>query len=472
MSALDLLVVSATGKPKRELSSGLTIDFTGVRIGADLLPITEVDATTFGFGGKKLGNIADPTSATHAATKQYVDSVRVNARVIGNVKAASTANISLPTAGAQSVDGVALVVGEDVLLKNQTDPKENGVYTVNAGTWTRTTQLDNSPLGEIYNSVLVPRVLAGTVNAGKAFVISSIGTGAEGLHTVGTDNITFSEFTPGSTLTAGAGLVQNGLAFDVVAGDDSLTVNANDVVVKKDPAGAIGLTVSGLKVNVDGVTVEIATNAIQVKDAGISAAKLATNSVSTVKIVDGNVTEAKLATDSVSTVKIQNAAVTADKIAATVAGNGLTGGAGAALAVGAGEGVKVGADSVSADYAKDYINDNAGAITQGKVVYTKTNGNVDLANAGLAGLDDAELGVVEDASIASTATGKIVVKRGAIVSGFTGLVIGKKYYVSKTNGSVALYSGISWATNDVVYSVGRAYSATQIIFDPAFEFIY
>lgn len=56
---------------------------------------------------------------------------------------------------------------------------------------------------------------------------------------------------------------------------------------------------------------------------------------------------ADIATGGVGTTDIADAAVTADKIAAAVAGNGLTGGAGSALAVGAGNGITVAADSVT-----------------------------------------------------------------------------------------------------------------------------
>ena len=52
-----------------------------------------------------------------------------------SVKAASTANLTL--SGTQTVDTIALVAGDQVLVKNQTAPAENGVYTVAAGAWTR-----------------------------------------------------------------------------------------------------------------------------------------------------------------------------------------------------------------------------------------------------------------------------------------------------------------------------------------------
>jgi hypothetical protein len=115
-------------------------------------------------------------------------------------------------------------------------------------------------------------------------------------------------------------------------------------------------------------------------------ATIATDAVTTTKIADGNVTLAKLASASVDenklttsvagagltggggtalavnvdnstveinsdTVRIKDAGVTEAKLAASVAGDGLTGGAGSPLAVGAGTGISVAANAVSVDYA-------------------------------------------------------------------------------------------------------------------------
>ncbi|MFM9328726.1 hypothetical protein [Paenibacillus mesotrionivorans] len=55
--------------------------------------------------------------------------------VSGDVRAATTGNIVL--SGAQTIDGIALSAGNRVLVKNQTAGKENGIYTVATGPWTR-----------------------------------------------------------------------------------------------------------------------------------------------------------------------------------------------------------------------------------------------------------------------------------------------------------------------------------------------
>lgn len=58
------------------------------------------------------------------------------------VVVATTGNITL--SGEQTVDGVAVVTDDRVLVKNQTDGTENGIYIVNSSSWTRAPDWDGS----------------------------------------------------------------------------------------------------------------------------------------------------------------------------------------------------------------------------------------------------------------------------------------------------------------------------------------
>lgn len=79
------------------------------------------------------------------------------------VKAATTANITL--SAPQTIDGIVLVAGDRVLVKNQTAGAENGIYKVQAAAWTRTTDADS--ITDIANAI-VP-VDSGTANGGLIF---------------------------------------------------------------------------------------------------------------------------------------------------------------------------------------------------------------------------------------------------------------------------------------------------------------
>lgn len=138
----------------------------------------------------------------------------------------------------------------------------------------------------------------------------------------------------------------------------------------------------------------------------------------------------------------------------------------------ASNGIKLVGRDIRRDDAKTLVNDNASAITVRKIVYIKADGDVDLAAADVANLSDFALGVVEDASIAAAASGKIVVRPGAIIGGFSGLTPGLEYYVDKAApGSMVDLASLTLASGDTLYFVGRAISATELCFDPRYEYV-
>ncbi|WP_193407015.1 phage tail protein, partial [Pseudomonas citronellolis] len=80
------------------------------------------------------------------ATREYVDSAIVSAMnkldQKQSVRAATTANITL--SGLQTLDGVALAAGDRVLVKNQTNAPDNGIYLAASGAWKRAGDADAS----------------------------------------------------------------------------------------------------------------------------------------------------------------------------------------------------------------------------------------------------------------------------------------------------------------------------------------
>jgi len=111
---------------------------------------TALDAKLSLSGGTMTGALTlsgAPTQDAHAATKAYVDNVTAGINFHQPVRVATTGNITL--SGTQTIDGVSVVAGDRVLVKDQTDQKTNGIYVVASGSWTRATDADNTPSGEL-----------------------------------------------------------------------------------------------------------------------------------------------------------------------------------------------------------------------------------------------------------------------------------------------------------------------------------
>jgi len=446
---------------------------------ADNLRVLKAGDTLTGsltFTSGTVTGLPAPSAASDAVPKSYADAIMVAARIQENVRVATTgANINLASAPT-TIDGVTLAAGDRVLVKDQTSSLANGIYDFNgaAAAMTRDASLNNTPGNDIYNGVLVPQVESGTVNAGKAFVISSVGTGTGGAHVIGTDNINWTQFATPANYTAGAGIWFNGSA--VTANPDGVTLDAsgataNGSATLEVKTGGIGTTqLADLSVTTAKIAAQAVTSAQlgAVTGAGLSGGA---GSVITVN-VDGVTLDTAGAGSSlevkalgVGTAQLAAQAVTAAKLGA-VAGSGLTGGLGANIAVSGGDGITVSA-SVAVNYSETLTNDNAGSVTAGQLVYLKSNGHVDLATAVVAG-PDTQLMVVLSGTVATTASGSFYARPGARMTGFTSLTPGKKVYAHNSTAGSYTQDDTTIASGNYVHSIGRAISATDVIYNPQF----
>lgn len=154
-------------------------------------------------------NVASPSSSTDAANKQYVDDKVNGLSWKDEVKAATTTNGALATAYAagQVIDGVTLVAGDRILIKDQTTQTENGIYVVAAsGAPTRATDADTT--AELNNATV--KVTSGTTNANATLTQTTQNP------VVGTSNIVFVTGGGGTTYTAdGTSLTLTGTTFSI-----------------------------------------------------------------------------------------------------------------------------------------------------------------------------------------------------------------------------------------------------------------
>lgn len=214
---------------------------------------------------QKIVNLADPSSAQDAATKIYVDNVARGLSWKDAVRVATTTNGTLATAyvNGQTVDGVALVTGDRILLKNQTTGADNGIYVVQ-GSGAPVRAVDADGVGDLKPGSAVS-VAEGTANADTVWHITS-----DAAITIGTTSQTWSQLGGGSSNTAGDGIAIVGGAVSVVPKTDGgLVVDGAGVSV--DPS----LVARKYSANIgDGTSTSIAvTHGLGTKDIAVSLRK-------------------------------------------------------------------------------------------------------------------------------------------------------------------------------------------------------
>jgi len=199
----------------------------------------DLDAKLDKSGGTMTGNLilnADPTTALGAATKEYVDTIAaagihyhdpVRVEQEGNLTATydnGTAGVgaTLTNSGSQAalvIDGVTMVLNDRVLVYEQTNAYENGIYTVtNVGSastnWVLTRATDADSYGASDPDALGQGdaffVQEGNVGAGELYVMNT-----EGSITFGTTGITFTQIQSTAVYSAGTDLTLSGTTFNV-----------------------------------------------------------------------------------------------------------------------------------------------------------------------------------------------------------------------------------------------------------------
>jgi hypothetical protein len=359
--------------------------------------------------------------ARYTAATQYADSVAQGLDVKDSTKVATTASFTMAstasattlvladgeggfdaTANTFTIDTISLSQGDRVLVKNGVNSNGAGVHNKWNGIYT---------VGALTNATLTLSRSDDSDQGdltGGAFVFVEQGSAnadngfvctVDGTPTIGTTAITFAQFSGAGSVNAGAGLSKTGNQLDV---------------------------------EVDGTTIEVNADALRIVGLGVNTAQIA------------------------------NAAVTSDKLAAAIAGVGISGGAGTALALDLNEltdaAISLAADSIvfidadgnasRKESAADFATALAGAgvsATNGQLTAARLTDTNQFETASATSSDGDASGI----SIDSTPDGMVQVFVNGLMAELKGDKTGECYFSNDGGSTARTIANI--ATNDTLH---------------------
>ena len=203
----------------------LTLSATGSNQDVDLKP---TGTGVVDVWGARISNVATPTQATDAATKDYVDSVAQGLHVHDSCYVATTGTLATASGGTVTynngssgvgatltttgtyllIDGANVqTAGTRILVKNESNGAWNGIYTYTSSTvLTRATDYDTTAEAAGGDFLFVT---SGSTQADTGWVQTTDNP------TIGTTAIVFTQFSGAGTYSAGTGLTLTGTQFNL-----------------------------------------------------------------------------------------------------------------------------------------------------------------------------------------------------------------------------------------------------------------
>ena len=177
------------------------------------------------LNSQTITNLSDPVNTQDAATKGFVEATSQGLDVKDSVKVATTGNITISTAlnSGDSIDGITLADNDRVLVKDQSTASQNGIYIVGSSPSRSSDLASGADAAGMFTFVE-----QGTVNADNGFVCTS----NKGSAVVGTNNLTFAQFSGAGQITPGDGLDKSGntLSVDLKA-NGGLVIESTEIAV-------------------------------------------------------------------------------------------------------------------------------------------------------------------------------------------------------------------------------------------------
>jgi len=246
-------------------SNGITKTGLTFELGGTLNKNTTIDSNTFNlnFSGTNGIKYSADYSASYTdrtlVDKGYLDSTIAGAieglNVKQAVRVASTSGLTL--SGLQTIDGVTVIVGDRVLVKNQTLGEQNGIYIASSSGWVRSVDFDALPSdSEILNAFFF--VSEGTTNADTGWVLTN-----NPPIIINTTPLVFAQFSSAGVIQAGTGLTKVGNNLNVNVGN-GVEIVGNNISVNLHSSSGLTFDSTDLTINA-AHSATVATNGSFVK---------------------------------------------------------------------------------------------------------------------------------------------------------------------------------------------------------------
>jgi hypothetical protein len=375
-----------------------------------------------------------------SATKGYVDSLAQGLNAKQAAKVGSTSQITL--SGLPSLGGYQVVAGDRVAAMGQSNPVENGIWIAASGAWSRAADMaagSNADANYFF-------VMQGSL-ANYSYVCTNASADI-----VGTDALTFVQFSAAGVYSFGDGLQNNSNTISV-KGSDGISVGASGVAVNASSSGGLStsggsLAVklpanSGLASDINGLAVSLASPSGLSKTGGLQIVpKNATLAVdSTGLYVQGVPAQFTIGATATSS------NVTADNMSALVAGNSSA------------------AHSLHSHHSVDAYITASGAITKGDPIYVGSAADA----VSKAAANDSTARWVVGVACADAADGAAThvvfsgVAPGALAA-YSIVTPGQKFYMNHSGGLTRNPSA-DLSSGDSVFFVGTSINATDLLVD-------